>query len=551
MASHEAVSDELDHPASGAAAASPEPALEPEPGPATRRMPIGWTTSRWLTVGVGGTLAMLVVLGLTGAWLLAHGTTVNQRLVDRSTPALIAAVRLDASLVNQETGVRGYGMTGHADFLEPYRLGVAEQDRAVRELRQLLTADGERTAALDALLTRADSWHERYADPIVAAPSGRPVPLATAQAGAGKAAFDALRAASITLNRQLTEARVQARADLVAVRTLRNWTFAAIAAVILVVAVLAFVGLRRAVSGPLARLAGDAERVTAGSFDHPIRSGGPADIQTVAWAVDLMRSRLAEAYTTSEQARLKVDRQADELRRSNTDLEQFAYVASHDLQEPLRKVTSFCQLLQRRYAGQLDERGDQYIGFIVDGATRMQRLIQDLLAFSRAGRADQPAETVELEQVYDRATDSLALTVQEAGAELSHDVLPAVIGHPSHLEMLLTNLLGNAVKFRHPDRAPVIHVGAVRAGDQWQISVTDNGIGIDPQYSDRVFVIFQRLHARDEFPGTGIGLALCKKIIEYHGGRIWLDTEYSGGTRVVFTLNAAGPAAAAGTASAV
>ncbi len=510
--------------------------LEPAtraPAPAT-----GWTTSRWLTVGVGSTLTVLLALGALGAWLLAHGTAVNQRLVDRSTPALIAAVRLDAAMVNQETGIRGYGMTGRVEFLEPYRVGGTDQARNVRELRRLLAGEDAQLGALDVVLTRAAHWHEVYADRVAGAPAGRPVPFAITQASTGKTAFDALRTASTSLQAELATSRGQARADLSHVRTQRNWTFATIAAVILAGAVLVFIGLRRAVSVPLGRLAQDAERVAADDFDRPIRVSGPADIQTVARSVELMRSRLTEALKVSESGRRELDRQAEELRRSNTDLEQFAYVASHDLQEPLRKVTSFCQLLQRRYADQLDDRADQYIAFIVDGATRMQKLIQDLLGFSRAGRAEQPPENVDLEAVYRR----VAATHEDCDAELTHEPLPRVIGHPAHLEMLLTNLLGNAIKFRHPDRRPAVHVSARREDDDWCVSVTDNGIGIEPQYRDVVFVIFQRLHSRAEYPGTGIGLALCKKIVEYHGGRIALDPGHTGGTRVLFTLPAADPA---------
>ncbi|WP_018503854.1 HAMP domain-containing histidine kinase [Parafrankia discariae] len=487
---------------------------------------------------MGATLVVLIALGVLGTWLLTHATSVNSRLVDRSTPALIAGVRLDAALVSQETGVRGYGMTGRTEFLEPYRLGIRAQDDAVRELRRLLAADGDPTPTLDTLLERAGTWRRTYADTVVATPPGAPVAFATERAGVGKSAFDALRAASGALQDHLTTSRLQARSDLIRVRTQRNWTFGAIAAVILAVALLMFVGLRRAVSSPLGRLADDAERVAAGDFDHAIRSSGPADIQALAATVELMRSRLVDALDASEQARRRIDAQAEDLRRSNTDLEQFAYVASHDLQEPLRKVVSFCQLLQRRYTGQLDDRADQYIGFVIDGATRMQKLIQDLLAFSRVGRGDEPMRAVELDRVYGGAADSLDLAAREAGARLTRDPLPAVTGNAAQLEMLLTNLLGNAIKFRHPDRAPTVHVGADRDGDLWRITVTDNGIGIEPQYADRVFVIFQRLHARDEYPGTGIGLAMCKKIVEYHGGRIGIDDQYSDGTRMWFTLPA-------------
>ena len=235
-------------------------------------------------------------------------------------------------------------------------------------------------------------------------------------------------------------------------------------------------------------------------------------------------------------------REAVELRRSNAELEQFAYVASHDLQEPLRKVASFCQLLEKRYGSVLDERGIEYIGFAVDGAKRMQVLINDLLTFSRVGRLTVTHATVDLDTTLDTALGNLAAAIEESGAQIKRrdGPLPQVIGDATLMTMLWQNLIGNAVKFRREDRAPQVIIDCERGtGDHdgyWMFSVTDNGIGIAPEFAEKVFVIFQRLHGRDAYTGTGIGLALCKKIVELHGGSIGIDTSDNSGTRFWFTL---------------
>ncbi|MGC1211827.1 MAG: ATP-binding protein, partial [Micromonospora sp.] len=234
----------------------------------------------------------------------------------------------------------------------------------------------------------------------------------------------------------------------------------------------------------------------------------------------------------------QLQKQAEELTRSNRDLEQFAYVASHDLQEPLRKVASFCQLLQRRYAGQLDERADQYIAFAVDGAQRMQRLINDLLAFSRIGRLTTGFAEVDLNKVMGDVAGQTEAARQYADAELIWDQLPVIRGEEPLLTNLLANLVSNSIKFRRPDVPPRVHVSARLVDDEWEISCRDNGIGIEPEFADKIFVIFQRLHSKDAYPGTGIGLAIVKKIVEYHGGHVWVDTAGGEGTTIRFTLPA-------------
>lgn len=226
---------------------------------------------------------------------------------------------------------------------------------------------------------------------------------------------------------------------------------------------------------------------------------------------------------------------AEELERSNKELEQFAYVASHDLQEPLRMIASYTQLLARRYKGKLDQDADEFIGYAVDGADRMQRLIQDLLAYSRVQTRGQEFVPLNCEEVLDEVLVILQLAIQESGAVITHDPLPTLTGDRPQLTQLFFNLIGNAIKFRG-DSAPQVHISAKERGNNWIFSVQDNGIGIDPQYFQRVFVIFQRLHTRDKFPGTGIGLAIAQRIVHRHGGKIWVESKPGEGSTFSFTI---------------
>jgi PAS domain S-box-containing protein len=225
----------------------------------------------------------------------------------------------------------------------------------------------------------------------------------------------------------------------------------------------------------------------------------------------------------------------EDLDRSNKDLEQFASIASHDLQEPLRMIGSYTQLLAKRYEGQLDEKAKEYIAYVVEGAARMQRLVNDLLTYSRAGTRGNPLETSDSHIILVEAIENLAILIEESKAIVTIDVLPIVSADASQLVQVFQNLLANAIKFRGKD-IPRIHVCARDAGHEWVFSIRDNGIGIDRKYADKIFVIFQRLHAREEYPGTGIGLAVCKRIVERRGGRIWFESEIGKGSTFFFTI---------------
>ena len=227
--------------------------------------------------------------------------------------------------------------------------------------------------------------------------------------------------------------------------------------------------------------------------------------------------------------------QAEELKRSNEELQQFAYVASHDLQEPLRMVASYVQLLSRRYKGKMDSDADEFIDFAVDGATRMQGLINALLSYSRLGSRAKELAPTNLGSVFNDVMKNLKVVLEDSGAVITNDELPTVMGDNVQLSRLFQNLISNSIKFRGED-IPRIHLSVQQKDEQWVFAVSDNGIGIDPEYFERIFVIFQRLHGKEEYPGTGIGLAVCRKIVERHGGRIWVESERGKGSKFCFTI---------------
>ena len=248
-----------------------------------------------------------------------------------------------------------------------------------------------------------------------------------------------------------------------------------------------------------------------------------------------LEQRVCDRTFELERVNQQLQQLNQELIRSNHELEQFAYIASHDLREPLRMVTSFTQLLAKRYSGQLDSEADKIINFAVDGAKRMEVLIEGLLAYSRIGSQGKTFQSVDCGELLDRALSNLQLAIEETKTQIIRNPLPTVIGDATQLIQLFQNLLANAIKY-HREEPPIIEIGAEAQQQEWLFWVKDNGIGIDPKYCDRIFQIFQRLHTRQEYPGTGIGLAICHKIVEHHGGRIWVESTVEQGATFYFTL---------------
>ncbi|MBB5867660.1 signal transduction histidine kinase [Allocatelliglobosispora scoriae] len=499
-------------------------------------------TSR-LTLGARVTMLTLATTLLLTAIAVATAVEASKSreavdaALNRIGPVRTTSEQLMTKVVDQETGIRGYAVSGAADDLQPYRDGIVAAKELTGQIEAALTDRPDLRDQLREVTTRTESWRTAVAAPVIAA--GGRGDLAGARALVNDAArqrFDAIRAAVVTLQEGLRVYR-EALAAEARHSSERVVVLLFIAAgIVLVSGIITLVGLRRLVTGPVTQVAAQVRSVASGEYEKPIVMDGAPEVAYLARDVDAMRQRIAADLAQMQRLNAELELRASELARSNRDLEQFAYVASHDLQEPLRKVASFCQLLQRRYAGSIDEKADQYIAFAVDGAQRMQQLINDLLAFSRIGRTSEGFTEVDLDQVVADSVAQLEYVIAKTEARVTTDSLPTVWGEAPLLAALVTNLIGNAIKFHKPAVTPQVHISAERHGDEWRITCTDNGIGIEAAYAEKVFVIFQRLHAKDSYAGTGIGLAIAKKIIEYHEGRIWVDTDVTTGASIVFTL---------------
>lgn len=507
----------------------------------------GWGLRRRIAVAM--VTAGVLLVGIVGASvaLLIQERDVQRHVIDQYYQGLRASQNYFVGLVDSETAIRGYALTHDTASLQPLRASmvpgngaivrvvarsIPEQKRALR-----LLADTDRAAAL---------WYRQWAVPSMATIRAGGS-LTPADVRRGMVRFDQVRA---DYDGYIDAARLGRQQAADQLQQLTSLLFAAVLATALIAVATGgalWFALVRWVSRPVARLGREVREVSDGALEHPVVTQGAPELVQLGNDVERMRvslvQQLAEVEAGREElqaARDRLEHQTADLARSNRDLEQFAYVASHDLQEPLRKVASFCQLLERRYAGQIDERADQYIHFAVDGAKRMQQLINDLLDFSRVGRQAAPMSSVDLDDCLHQTLAGLEATIRGSGATVTADALPPVRGERGLLVQLLSNLVGNAIKFRS-EQPPQVHVEVRQAGpDSWEFSCRDNGIGIDAAYADRVFMIFQRLHPKDVYPGTGIGLALCKRIVEYHGGRIWIEDNgpAATGTTVRWTMPA-------------
>jgi signal transduction histidine kinase len=460
-----------------------------------------------IIAGFGAALVILVLVGVLSFRRMVRNSE------DRVwvTHTHLVREKLDMVLDNlqdAETGERGYVVTGEEIYLDPYKDALEHVAQNMMELRELTADDPTQQLALGRLgplievkLSEFQNRNEiRQQFGLVAAAKDL-------REGPGKLHMDQVRAQiaemklreNVLLKQRSEEADASSRATRIVIVTGN----------VLAVAFLCLAGL-----------------VVWQEMERRRR----ADEEVRQLNMDLEGRVTARTAELAEHAR--------DLSRSNAELQQFAYVASHDLQEPLRMVASFTQLLAKRYNDKLDDDAREFINYAVDGATRMQTLISDLLTFSRVGTQGKPLAPTDSEALFDRVLENLKLAIEESGAVISHDPLPVVLADSQQLGQLFQNLLTNSMKFRG-EEPPRLHISAEKNGSDWKISVRDNGIGIPQEHAGRIFTIFQRLHTKAEYPGTGIGLAICKKIVERHGGRIWVEPSPGGGSTFCFTIPAA------------
>lgn len=484
-----------------------------------------WSLRRRVGTAFGLLATLLAMLAAVTLISLLDFARRGDEVIDRWGPAAAASQDLLADMVNQETGVRGYVLSGRTEFLQPYSQYSHQQTDDTRRLRNELRGHPSELRHLATFRQAADDWRRLTAVPLIALVQAKdPSAASRVDSAADKSRFDLIRARGSKLTAAVDELSAQAIERRNRAKVHYAVALSITGVLIIATGLVGWGGLHRWVLRPVDHLAGQTREVAEGDLNRRLVAAGPPEFVQLGIDVERMRHRIADELASAEAARGKLVIRSEELARSNEDLQQFAYVASHDLSEPLRKVTNFCQLLERQYGDQLDDKARQYIDFAVDGAKRMQILINDLLTFSRVGRSTEGFVQVDTGAVAARATFELGDTITATGAVIRHHRLPTVWGDRTLLVVLFANLISNSLKYRSAD-PPRVTVSAETAPEGWLFTVTDNGMGIEPQYAERVFAIFQRLHLRDEYSGTGIGLALCRKIVEFHGGRIWLDVD--------------------------
>jgi len=437
---------------------------------------------RWARLSTLTLLAILLSSAILG--VISYVSILNSQI----QLAQLFGARLDIQnlivhVVDQETGVRGYVATNEQLFLQPYHDSRADFNTLISRIEKNLTELNLPLARqeIESISDLDQRWIASVAEPLIAAPHQR---NATTVEISGKGLVDSMRYSAAQADRDIQHATTQA------VHRLQYIIILLSAIGIAVIAILGTIALR---------------------IEH---------------------ARFEEERGLREQ----LAKRNVALERSNESLQEFAYVASHDLQEPLRTVASFTQLLQKRYAGKLGADADEFISYAVDGAMRMQQLINDILTYSRVTSHGKPLETVDLNAVAKKALANLYVAIEEHHAEIIVGELPTIHGDEIQLVQLLQNLVGNALKYNQSER-PRVEIASARESDgQWRISVSDNGIGIAPEYHDRIFRIFQRLHTRGEYSGTGIGLAVCRRIVDRHSGRMWVESKDGEGATFAFTL---------------
>lgn len=444
-------------------------------------------------------ILLLVATGLL-TWQITNLISAA-RWLDHSDKVMEAANHVYRLMVDLETGQRGYLITGEPLFLQPYQVAGPQVQPAFERLRALVADSPSQLERVDHLIHGYHNWLEL--------PELEP----TKRAGVSLLAQMATRKGTMDLLREDFEGLLETETRVRDQRAIYNesWAFRLVVfTVVLLVSmgwILAWTGRRNL-------------RVLSVSYENQVAQGDRA-------------LRRQQDLT-------------DDLRRSNTELDQYAYIASHDLKEPLRMITSYMGLLKMRYRDKLDGEAIRYVDFATEGATRLHQLLTDLLNYSQLESKPPKIAPVEMRTVAVTAIQHLQEAIRETAAEVHVGDLPTIWGDSLQLILVLQNLIANGIKFRRPGVAPQIEVTSARLADSWEFRVRDNGIGIDPEYFHRLFVIFHRLHSRDEYPGSGIGLAMCKRVVERHRGKIWVESTVGAGSTFVFTLPATSTASESG-----
>lgn len=436
---------------------------------------------------------------------------------------------IQKQIFNLETGLRSYLLTKQSESLDPFNNTLSKIPHSFDKLRMLVSQPDEieKIDKIEKILYR---WVDSIATPLI---NGKTLPVASLPPGFDNdyvlrkkilglktldtlkqhfAAFDSLHNHTREMNKNIMKASLDETDRLTILLTLMSILAATIIAWLII----------RSFTKSLNKMVIQAERITKGKFDMVLPQNRGDELTKLVNSLNTMNERLHESF--------------NELERSNKELEQFAYVASHDLREPLRSVSSFSRLLSKKIKDQADEETHQYIQFINDGAARMERLIADLLEYSRVGTQGGDFSKVDMNNVIRAALQNLSAAISESGAKITYTDLPQVQGDETQLIQLFQNLIANAIKFRPKNKITQIKIGCKAKNDKFEFSVSDNGIGIPESQRERIFMIFQRLHTTEEYQGSGIGLAVCKKIVERHGGKIWCTASPEGGTTFAFTL---------------
>jgi len=478
------------------------------------------------TLLVGGVLAALLGAVFAVLVVAVREQQAAGRLALRSQQAIGAGSALETSLVNLENGVRGYVASGRERLLEPFRTARRMYPAQAERLSRLVADEPRQQAAVRQITTGINDYVALWALPLVGlADERREVAQSVLATGTGRERLDTLRSELATLfarERSVAaerERRADRRSDTAVVLGLIGMGLVAL------VALAMWLALRRSILRPVERVALATRAVADGDLTVHVPADREDEIGTLARSFNDMTDALNRSH--------------QELERSNHDLEQYAQMASHDLQAPLATIDLYLRLIERRLPDASQEELVQLLAGVGGSTDRMRSLVRDLLHLARVGRGEPRRETLDTRAVLDRALENLAGPIEERGADVSAGPLPIVSGDPGQLSLLFQNLLGNAIKFSDHD-APHVSVTASIEGDEAQFAVRDNGIGIDPQHAERIFQPFQRLHGEDRYEGTGIGLAICQRIVSHHGGRIWAESTVGAGSTFRFTLPLAG-----------